>query len=486
MELQKGTLLITVDKSHLITIGERLYSQSIELIRELINNAYDADATTVEVTISEDAIVVKDNGSGMDLEGLKQYFNIGSPEKKIHPKSPRFKRDRIGQFGIGKFATLSACGSFTVYTQCADFAAEVTFDKEEWEKSGDWHLSMITHPSDPLRGDGTMVTLARLTKKFNIEDVEERIIEGVPIKDPNFAVFLNGKRVMSRELPGRRIPVIEGTPFGPIHGEIVILPSAKSTPSEPLGIECKVKQVTVRREYFSMDTWGKDMAKVRGVIHADFLPVTTDRSGFIVDSEEYKAFNQAMLKVMEEVKAYLKRTFEEKETKVARRALREALHRVQQALIVNPEFTPQGMLPIGESAEGVGGAGLIPEGKKEKKVETIGQKKSREKTRQKKKSPAVSNLTPNAVIQRLKIGHSGITCCLDHFGEDGPECFTEGNIIYVNRDHPLYKREIKNRDTHVLNIARLLTQEISLMKDPKNPRQAFEKQSKLLKDAFRT
>jgi len=36
---------VTVDKSHLITIGERLYSESIELIRELVNNAYDADAT---------------------------------------------------------------------------------------------------------------------------------------------------------------------------------------------------------------------------------------------------------------------------------------------------------------------------------------------------------------------------------------------------------------------------------------------------------
>src|SRR3989338_5043041 len=101
------TIRVTVDKSHLITIGERLYGESIELIRELVNNAYDADATEVRVNISENEIVVEDNGSGMDMEGLEQYFNIGSPEKKIHRKSPVFKRDRIGEFGIGKFATLS-------------------------------------------------------------------------------------------------------------------------------------------------------------------------------------------------------------------------------------------------------------------------------------------------------------------------------------------------------------------------------------------
>ncbi len=38
---EMGYLPVTVDKSHLITIGERLYSESIELIRELANNAYD-------------------------------------------------------------------------------------------------------------------------------------------------------------------------------------------------------------------------------------------------------------------------------------------------------------------------------------------------------------------------------------------------------------------------------------------------------------
>ena len=103
------TLPITVDKSHIITIGERLYTESIELVRELVNNAYDADATEVKITLTPDTITVEDNGTGMDLEGLKQYFNIGSPEKRVHTKSPKLGRDRIGQFGIGKFATLSAC-----------------------------------------------------------------------------------------------------------------------------------------------------------------------------------------------------------------------------------------------------------------------------------------------------------------------------------------------------------------------------------------
>jgi hypothetical protein len=36
-----------------------------------------------------------------------------------------------------------------------------------------------------------------------------------------------------------------------------------------------------------------------------------------------------------------------------------------------------------------------------------------------------------------------------------------------------------------VNIARLVTQEISLMKNPENPREAYNRQSKLLRDAFK-
>ncbi len=93
-------------------------------------------------------------------------------------------------------------------------------------------------------------------------------------------------------------------------------------------------------------------------------------------------------------------------------------------------------------------------------------------------------MTPSAVVQRMRFGETGVSVCVDDFGEDGPECFTEGTMIYINQEHPLYQREAKRRETYVLNVSRLITQEISLMKDTRNPRQAFSRQSKLLRDAF--
>ncbi|MBW1731328.1 MAG: ATP-binding protein [Deltaproteobacteria bacterium] len=493
---------ITVDKSHIVTIGERLYEQSIELIRELVNNAYDADATRVDVTVAPSEITVTDNGEGMDLEGLRQYFNVGSDAKLQNPVSPRFTRQRIGQFGIGKFASLAAASRFELITQKGHFAAKVVFDKEKWMKQKkSWRIPLTRLQPNPKKGNGTTVKLINLHKSFKPEDVIEKIIEGVPIRAKDFAVYVNGYRVMPRVYKGNRIPVMEGTEFGIVYGEIVILPAYKAS-KDDLGIEIKVKGVTVKRELFDMASWGKAATRIRGEINVDFLPLTSDRSGFIEDSPEYKTFLKVMKKTMADVKKAYEQLASTRENQRVSRALKEALERIHRALVRNPEFSPFGVVPIAEPGkEGEGETGVENSGGKEEPQEPqIQDIETTDKEMQnqfeessepeaietkKGKKPSLRIATPNAVVRRLKFGDMGVTCCLDHLGEDGPECMTEGTIIYINRDHPLYKRESKKREAHILNIARLITQEISLMKNPDNPREAFNRQSKLLKDAFR-
>ncbi|MBI5190527.1 MAG: ATP-binding protein [Nitrospirae bacterium] len=483
--MPESTLQITVDKSHLVTIGEQLYSRSVELLRELVNNTYDADATEVYVEISPDRVVVSDDGTGMDREGLGQYFVIGSSEKRLRHLSKKFRRERVGQFGIGKFASLSAAGAFEVYTQSGGFAARVTFDKKEWEKTTtNWGLPLEICEYDPARGDGTTITLSDLVKPMDLDEAEQRLMESVPLKAQHFKVFLNGKRLTPRQVQGKRLPFLEGTPFGPVHGEIIILPASRAN-TEDLGIGCYVKQVLVKKEYFGMEVWGRDLALVRGDVNADFLPITSDRSNFITDTPEYKAFDTVMRKVVEDVRKALGRLTEHKETKVVKRALKDALDRILKALRKNPEYSPFGMLPVGDGTEGAGGAAAEGAKGREGDAAAAGEaKKTRKKREKKPKEPTVKRLTPRAVVQKLKLGHSGVTCCLDHFGESGPECFTEGSVIYINVEHPMYKREARKLDSHTMHVARLISQEISLMKDPKNPRQAFERQSRLLKDAF--
>ena len=485
---EKKTLEVTVDKRHIVSIGELLYTESVELLRELINNAYDADATEVHVEIDSEKILINDNGSGLDAEGLKQYFLVGSDEKVLHSRSPKFGRARIGQFGIGKFASLAAASRFEVVTQHRDFAARVIFDKKTWEEAKDeWHIPCEILFPDPKRRDGTTVILSGLSKSFDLEEVEKKIIEGVPLKAPDFAVFLNKRRLYPRSIVGHRIPILEGCKFGVVSGEIIITPTSMASLKD-LGVEVKVKGATVKRELFGMETWGKAVARIKGEINADFLPVTSDRSNFVADSGEYQEFLKVMVKVVGIIRKTLGREADRREDRKASRVVKEALQRIHKALARNPDLSPFGPIPYGEGG-GVGGGVVAGAKKKNSAVLEVQPQEGQLQTlskpkRKKRRHPLVKKITPNAIVRRMRLGTESVSVCLDFFGESGPECFSEGNVVYINRDYPLYKRESQRAATYTMYIARLLTQEISLMKETRSPRVAFNRQGKLLKDAF--
>lgn len=488
MDEQLTTLEITIHKSHLVTIGERLYSEGFELLRELVNNAYDADATEVQVTMMPEEVIVEDNGNGMDLAGLRQYFNIGSPEKRLRRTSPKFGRDRIGEFGIGKFASLSAARYFEVWTKRGSFQATVVFDKATWEKAGEsWSLPLRYETPDAQRPDGTRVILRQLTKRFDLAEIEERLIETVPIRAPDFSVTLNGKLLTARPVPGQRLPFIEGTPYGIVHGEIIVVPTSHASMVEA-GIACRVKQVLVRREFFSIASWGAVAARVVGEVHADFLPLTSDRNDFVRDSPEYGAFQTVMEAVIARVRPEVDRLIDLKASRRSGQILYDVLERLKEALIRNPACCPEALLPIAQEAAPYGQPGYLPEPHERTtstdSISSAGASRPPAPKRKRARRPQVKALTPSAVIRRLKLGHQGLSCCIDHFGSDAPECYTEGGIVYLNRDHPLHQQFAQDRRAYILYLARLLAQEIALMKQPRSPRQAFERQSRLLRDAF--
>ena len=73
---------------------------------ELVKNAYDADATEVKVTLEEAALLIDDNGTGMSRDELiAGFLRLASNLKVEEPRSRRYRRQRAGRKGIGRFAT---------------------------------------------------------------------------------------------------------------------------------------------------------------------------------------------------------------------------------------------------------------------------------------------------------------------------------------------------------------------------------------------
>ena len=173
--MQPGwTKVISVDKDIVQLLSRRTYDSFPQALREVVSNAYDADATLVEITIDPkaDQIGITDNGCGMTTEDFDYYLRIAARSRRARGTS-RFGRQRIGQFGIGFLSVFPFCCTMritsTVENSDATFTAFI--DAEKYVRPSD---SIVDVGSIEVRGadrrdpsirrkHGTSITLVGLT-----------------------------------------------------------------------------------------------------------------------------------------------------------------------------------------------------------------------------------------------------------------------------------------------------------------------------------
>lgn len=120
---EEDFISFNVDSGLIDRLGRELVGKSETAVSELIKNAYDADATSVEVKFTDTNIVggnlkIIDNGLGMTRTELEKGFMTISSSDKIHnPKSSRFNRSKAGRKGIGRFATQRLGRQLIIITQ---------------------------------------------------------------------------------------------------------------------------------------------------------------------------------------------------------------------------------------------------------------------------------------------------------------------------------------------------------------------------------
>jgi HSP90 family molecular chaperone len=103
-------------------LGET-YRSSEQAIKELVDNAWDADAAHVWIslpaTMTLDPIVVRDDGSGMtEREVRQEYLRIARDRRASKgERTPECNRKVKGRKGIGKFAGLMVADRMEVATR---------------------------------------------------------------------------------------------------------------------------------------------------------------------------------------------------------------------------------------------------------------------------------------------------------------------------------------------------------------------------------
>ena len=473
---------VSVDKSHLVTLGRKMYAKSIDLLRELVNNAYDADATEVKISLTREKIVVEDNGSGMDLKGLQQYFTIGPREKAINNISPILKRKRIGELGIGKFSSLGAATKFEIITRKGEFLGHAVFDQKEWDRSSDdWSVPLIRgiNKSEP---NGTSIVLFDIEQQFTPQEIADRLRTSVPLNEKDFRVFINGVELKSIFIHGRRIKVDIKTQFGEIEGQLII--ADKPQRLEIAGIECKVKNVMITKSLFGFEGFGHGINRIAGYVNADFLLFNSARDNFLANTEEYRVFYKCMKDELSKATKILKMQEDDKQLKQSSEALRKASQLIDKAFRSIPELTPVMNVNVSSSHKNITD---LPEivSSAWRKRSPKGKVSTRDvvNPRSEYKIPHVNPITEDKVLKRIK-SDLGIRYGFVNEGLEGVASYFMDDAIWVNREHKLYKYNCRNIDQEVGHLVRILMAETVMLTQPADARQAYEREIKLLSAAY--
>lgn len=335
-------------------------------------------------------------------------------------------------------------------------------------------------------------------------EVERFIRERLPLNAPHFSIFLNQKLLEPVFVAGKRFPINLTTPYGPIQGE-VILPNIRTAKNSAPGLECLVRGVVITRSHFEMEqvlTYN-----LRGRLEANFIPITSDRSRFITDSPEYAVFVREIQKELKKITKKAREINHQKAQQKADTTLKDTLSSMGRAIRKNPDLAPQIMSPTGEidetaaqknspkfapaeddaTAEGVEATQLnLTEEKKSGAANSSNSIQTNQKEKPLPKKIRVKNLPGKEMVARkIKIGGVGVTCTLENCGRNSPPVFSEGGIIYLNQDHPLYaKQAAKGKENLKFYLAYLISQQVALMLTEHNPRRAFEVQNRLLTDSL--
>jgi len=197
-----GTKDIGAELLPIITKG--IYRDPLDTLREYVQNAIDAKASSIELRIGADLVSVRDNGSGMNRNEATAAIRLG-----ISDKDPR--RD-VGFRGIGIYSAFNICDTVEIFTRThRGPASKLIFDFKRIQSR------LRTEERRRLKGQPARLYLEKLMKDaVYVEDTPES-----PIKSHGTLVMLVGikgdvyRRLTNREIVRRYLQSVVPLPFRP-------------------------------------------------------------------------------------------------------------------------------------------------------------------------------------------------------------------------------------------------------------------------------
>ena len=315
-------------------LGLQMYSTLPPVIGELVANAWDANATKVEIEIPKtiidyntSEIIIRDNGIGMsDKDVRDKYLYVGRDRRKNNPneKTPLpHERDIMGRKGIGKFSAFGIAEEIIIESSNGVDVAHFKMNYNELLTEED-NQEIKLPPLEPTGNvkKGTQITLRNITKfktrPISIGTLRKGLARRFAVIAPDqyFEVLINGEPIKpeDRDLkskletdadgnkyiwPYNDVEIEEGTGWT-VSGWIGALDkSLKNVNKEDRGIVLMARGKLVQEPFFFNANVGQQYALsyITGELHVEFVDqqddmISTTRNTLVWDTHQ----NESLLK----------------------------------------------------------------------------------------------------------------------------------------------------------------------------------------------
>lgn len=268
-----------------------------EIVRELIENAFDEDATNVIVTVLDNGNVVIEDNAGMSSDSMDKFLILGSPHKAEETLSPKLKRLRTGRYGTGRLSFLTSFDQMRIKTRRDTFNKSIVIDGGTLEEliKGRARLNELNEPR--LNRNGTEILLMGSKIAIDINKLLKEIKKLSILKYPLFEVYIKSSDnfkewdftesqiIRSPDIQGYRLDVNLENPQ--VTGEIIIA-------RRPLGPDEKGIAIMVGNHVVLRSTFGFEnkLSRVTGYVKCDALTSRFADKSALIEDDNYTKFNQ--------------------------------------------------------------------------------------------------------------------------------------------------------------------------------------------------
>src|SRR5437867_390364 len=132
--LERMPTELKVHPSFFKEFATKTWVSPTEIVKELVENAFDEDATRVLVTVLSNGSIAVEDDAGMDQNGMEKFLLLGSPHKKIESISPDLKRIRTGRYGTGRLSFLTSFETMKIRTKRGSFIKSIVINTDVLDK----------------------------------------------------------------------------------------------------------------------------------------------------------------------------------------------------------------------------------------------------------------------------------------------------------------------------------------------------------------